>query len=261
MGDGRALQSATSHDLGQNFARAFDIQYQDPDGGLQLCWTTSWGLSTRFIGAMVMVHGDDNGLILPPRLAPHQVVIVPIWKTDEEKALVMEAAGKVKDALAGFRVTLDDRDQLTPGFKFNDWELRGVPLRVEIGPRDVRGDQVVLARRDIPGRDGKTPVGMSALAGAVGEMLDHIHDALLEKAAARLEENTAEPSDYAELQEALASGFALAWWCGSADCERKVQDETKATTRCIPFEQEGGSGQCAVCGSAAEEKVIWARAY
>jgi prolyl-tRNA synthetase len=261
MGDGRALQSATSHDLGQNFARAFDIQYQDPDGGLQLCWTTSWGLSTRFIGAMVMVHGDDNGLILPPRLAPHQVVIVPIWKTDEEKALVMEAATNVKDALAGFRVTLDDRDQLTPGFKFNDWELRGVPLRVEIGPRDVKGDQVVLARRDIPGREGKTPVGMSALAGAVAEMLDHIHEALLEKAAASLTDNTTEPGTYEELREAVTSGFALAWWCGSADCERKVQEETKATTRCIPFDQPGGSGRCVVCGSPAEEQAVWARAY
>ncbi|HEY7542616.1 MAG TPA: proline--tRNA ligase, partial [Methylomirabilota bacterium] len=153
MGDKRALQAGTSHNLGQNFAKAFNIQYLDRDNQLQHCWTTSWGLSTRFIGAIIMVHGDDQGLILPPRLAPYQVVVVPIYRSDAERVTVLEAAGRVKTQLAtgGVRVRLDERDGVTPGFKFNDWEMRGVPLRIEVGPRDVEKRQVVLARRDMPG--------------------------------------------------------------------------------------------------------------
>ncbi len=261
MGDGRALQSATSHDLGQNFARAFDITYQTAEGGLEHCWTTSWGLSTRFIGAIVMVHGDDQGLILPPRLAPHQVVIVPIWKSDDEKAQVLGAADKVLAALADFRVKLDDRDQLTPGFKFNDWELRGVPLRVEIGPRDVAAEQVVLARRDMPGRQGKAAVPFNDLAGAVGEMLGTIQAALLERARAFLEQNTSEPETYDDLCSAVAGGFAVAWWCGSADCEAKVKAESTATIRCLLFDQPAESGACVVCGARAAERAVFARAY
>ena len=155
MKDTRALQSGTSHNLGQNFAKAFNIQYLDRNNELQYCWTTSWGLSTRFIGAIIMTHGDDQGLILPPRLAPIQFVIVPIFRTDEEKSVVMEAVEKVKTMLAGFRIKVDDRAGITPGFKFNDWELRGVPVRLEIGPKDVANQSVTAARRDIPGRDGK----------------------------------------------------------------------------------------------------------
>ncbi|MHC5033870.1 MAG: proline--tRNA ligase [Planctomycetota bacterium] len=261
MGDGRALQSATSHDLGQNFARAFDIAYQDADGGLQHCWTTSWGMSTRFVGAIVMVHGDDQGLILPPRLAPHQIVIVPIWKTDDEKAVVLEAAARVGSALGEFRVTLDDREQLTPGFKFNDWELRGVPLRIEVGPRDVRNEEVVLARRDVPGRDGKTAVPLTELRGAVGEMLETIQKALFERAVAFRQEHTCEPSDYDGLRAAVAEGFAMAWWCGSGECEAKVKEDTTATVRCIPFDPPEGSGSCVVCGAQATEQAVFARAY
>ena len=261
MGDGRALQSATSHDLGENFARAFDITYQDADGELRFCWTTSWGLSTRFIGAIVMVHGDDQGLILPPRLAPIQAVIVPIWKTEEERAQVLGAAGKVMADLSGFRVKIDDREQLTPGFKFNDWELRGVPLRIEIGPRDVRNEQVVLARRDVPGRDGKSDLPLSDLSQGVGEMLDSIQTALFERAVAFREAHTAEPETYDGLCRAVAEGFASAWWCGSADCEAKVQADTTATVRCIPLEQPDGGGACVVCGSDASEKAVFARAY
>jgi len=261
MGDGRALQSATSHYLGQNFARAFDITYQTPEGGLEHVWTTSWGLSTRFVGAIVMVHGDDAGLILPPRLAPIQAVIVPIYKSDEERAAVMEVAGQVAGALKGLRVKVDDRDQMTPGFKFNDWEMRGVPLRIEIGPRDVKNRQVVLARRDIPGRAGKSFVPMDGLPQAVGAMLDTIQDALYDRALAFREANTFRPETYKDFCEAVGQGFAHAWWCGSGECEEKVKEETKATTRCIPFDQPAGTGRCVVCGAEAKEMAVWARAY
>jgi prolyl-tRNA synthetase len=261
MGDGRALQSATSHDLGQNFARAFEITYQTADGGLEHVWTASWGLSTRFIGAIVMAHGDDSGLILPPRLAPYQAVIVPIWHSDEEKALVIPAAEQVRADLKGFRVKLDDRDQLTPGFKFNDWELRGVPLRIEIGPRDVAGEHVVLARRDRPGREGKSTVRMSELAGGVRDALDAVQAALFDRAVAFRAAHTREPATYEELCAAVAEGFAWAWWCGSRDCEAKVKEDTTATIRCIPFDQPGGAGKCVVCGADAEKKAVFARAY
>ena len=261
MGDGRALQSATSHDLGQNFARAFEITYQTADGGLEHVWTASWGLSTRFIGAIVMAHGDDNGLILPPRLAPYQAVIVPIWHSDEEKALVIPAAEQVRADLKGFRVKLDDRDQLTPGFKFNDWELRGVPLRIEIGPRDVAGEHVVLARRDRPGREGKSTVRMSELAGGVRDALDAVQAALFDRAVAFRAAHTREPATYEELCAAVAEGFAWAWWCGSRDCEAKVKEETTATIRCIPFDEPGGAGKCVVCGADAQKKAVFARAY
>jgi prolyl-tRNA synthetase len=158
MGDGKALQSGTSHNLGQNFAKAFEIRYLDKNGQLQHCWTTSWGLSTRFIGAIIMVHGDDQGLILPPRLAPFQVVIVPIYKSDEERASVLENAQRLRKELigTGVRVKVDEREGMSPGFKFNDWEMRGVPLRVELGPKDVAKNSVVLARRDRPGKEGKS---------------------------------------------------------------------------------------------------------
>ena len=184
MGDGKALQSGTSHNLGQNFAKAFEIRYLDKNGELQHCWTTSWGLSTRFIGAIIMVHGDDQGLILPPRLAPYQAVIVPIFKSDEEKTQVMEAAQRIKAELASsqIRVILDEREGASPGFKFNDWEMRGVPLRIEIGPKDVQKNSVVLARRDKPGREGKSFVPQAGLIDAVTQTLDSIQKALYERA-------------------------------------------------------------------------------
>jgi len=261
MGDGRALQSATSHDLGQNFARAFDITFQDPDGGLQHCWTTSWGMSTRFVGAVVMVHGDDQGLILPPRLAPIQVVIVPIWRTEEEKTQVVEAALKVERSLPGLRVELDEREQFTPGYKYNEWELRGVPLRVEVGPRDVRKSQVVLARRDVPGREGKRAVPADGAADAVREELDSIQEALLQRALEFRRARTVEAEDYDALSAAVAEGFALAWWCGGDGCEARIKEETSATIRCIPLDQPEGSGRCAVCGEEAASKALFARAY
>jgi prolyl-tRNA synthetase len=261
MGDGRALQSGTSHDLGQNFARAFEITYQTADGGLEHVWTASWGLSTRFVGAIVMVHGDDRGLILPPRLAPYQAVIVPIWHGDEEKALVTEAAKKAYAALSDFRVKLDDRDQLTPGFKFNDWEMRGVPLRIEIGPRDVAGGHVVLARRDKPGRDGQSTVPMGDLAPGVAAALDAIQASLFERAVGFRAAHTSAPTSYDGLCSAVAEGFAHAYWCGSRECEARVKADTTATIRCIPFDQPAGSGACVVCGSSAEKRALFARAY
>src|SRR5437879_4727799 len=214
MGDGKALQSGTSHNLGQNFAKAFNIRYLDRDGVLQYCWTTSWGLSTRFIGAIIMVHGDDQGLILPPRLAPHQVVVVPIYRSDAERATVLEAAGRVKTQLVGggVRVKLDERDGVTPGFKFNDWEMRGVPLRIEIGPRDVEKRSVVLARRDTPGKAGKSFAPEGGLTGAVTAMLESIHKAMFERAQSFMRENTAEPRTYDELKQAIEAGlFSRVW--------------------------------------------------
>ncbi|HEV2388225.1 MAG TPA: proline--tRNA ligase [Candidatus Acidoferrales bacterium] len=263
MGDGKALQSATSHNLGQNFAKAFEIRYLDAEGRLQYCWTTSWGMSTRFIGAIIMVHGDDQGLILPPRLATLQVVVVPIFKSEAERVLVLEASEKVRDRLlgAGLRVRLDDRDGVSPGFKFNDWEMRGVPLRIEIGPRDVAAGTAVLARRDRPGKEGKTPAAMAGLEGEVVRKLEEIQKALYDRALEFRKSNTRDVADYQEFRAAVERGFALAWWCGGSACENRIKDETKATMRCIPLEQPGGAGKCILCGEHAAEQALFARAY
>ena len=263
MGDGKALQAGTSHNLGQNFAKAFEIRYLDKGGVLQHCWTTSWGLSTRFIGAIIMVHGDDQGLILPPRIAPFQAVIVPIYKTDDEKASVMDAARKIRAELvaAEIRVKLDERDGMSPGFKFNDWEMRGVPLRIELGPKDVAKGSVVLARRDRPGKEGKSFVPQTGLSDAVKTMLAEIQQALFDRALAFRKTNTAEPKDYGEFKTAVERGFALTHWCGREDCEGKIKEETKTTMRCIPLEQSGEPGKCIFCGQASKEKAIFAKAY
>ncbi len=261
MGDTRALQAGTSHFLGQNFAKAFNIQYLDPANQLQHCWTTSWGVSTRFIGAIIMTHGDDQGLVLPPRLAPIQIVIVPIYRSDEDYAKVMPVAEQVRKQLAGFRVKLDDRTEVTPGFKFNDWEMRGVPLRIEIGPKDVDNQVVTAARRDIPGKAGKTALSLDNLASQVGTLLDTIQTALLEKATKFRDANIHDPRNYDELTQIVQSGWAYSWWCGSRECEAKVKEDTKATTRCIPLNQTEGEGRCIVCGEKATEKVYFARAY
>lgn len=262
MGDTRALQAGTSHFLGQNFAKAFDIQYLDPANQLQHCWTTSWGLSTRFIGAIIMTHGDDQGLVLPPRLAPVQVVIVPIFRSDEEQAKVMPVAEAINKQLGGFRVKLDARSEVTPGFKFNDWEMRGVPLRIEIGPKDIDNGVATIARRNLPGRAGKStlPLG-DGLAGQVQLVLDEIQAAMLEKARNFRDEHIHEPKDYNDLKNIVQDGWALAYWCGRTDCEAKVKDETKATTRCMPLDQEESDGTCIVCGEPAKKKVYFARAY
>lgn len=263
MGDGKALQSGTSHNLGQNFARAFDIQYVDQNNALQYCWTTSWAISTRFVGAIIMTHGDDQGLIMPPRLAPYQVVIVPIYRNEDERAAVMEATTRISRELqdADIRLKVDDRDNLTPGFKFNDWELRGVPVRVELGPRDVANHSVALARRDVIGREGKQFVVQDGLAARIADLLAAIHHNLLERATAFREERTRDVTNYDEFQEAVTTGFARCWWAGGNEDELKVKEETKATIRCFPFEQPGGRGTCFYSGKRAERIAIFGRSY
>jgi len=263
MGNKWALQAATSHNLGQNFAKAFDIQYLDRTNELQYCWTTSWGLSTRMIGAIIMVHGDDQGLRLPPVLAPYQVVMVPIWRQEEQKATVLETVERLRAELAPrFRVTVDDREGMTPGFKFNEWELRGVPLRIEVGPRDVEKESVVLARRDRPGREGKSFAPMAGLPDAVGEILAAIQADMLAAATAFREANIHEAQDYEALKEIVADGWARAYWCGDPACEARIKDDTKATSRNIPLDQQGaGPGKCVVCGEPAAEWAYWSRAY
>jgi prolyl-tRNA synthetase len=263
MGDGKALQSGTSHFLGQNFAQAFEVRYLDQNGQLQHCWTTSWGLSTRVIGAIIMVHGDDQGLVLPPKLAPYQVVIVPIFKTEEEKSSVLDVARKLKADLvaANVRVTLDEREGSSPGWKFNEWEMRGVPVRVELGPKDVAKQSAVLARRDRPGREGKISASLAGLPQTIQNLLNEVQQAMLDKAAAFLKSRTVDAKTYDDLKQAVEAGFARAYWCGSEDCEAKIKEETRATMRCIPLEQSGGSGTCVYCGKSAPEQAIFARAY
>jgi prolyl-tRNA synthetase len=263
MGDYRALQSGTSHFLGQNFAKAFDITYLDESNELRYVWTTSWGLSTRMVGAVVMVHGDDQGLILPPKLAPYQVVIVPIWKDEEQHSAVLEVLERVKRIIGDdVRIRVDDRDAYSPGWKFNEWEMRGVPLRMELGPRDVEKGQVMLSRRDVTGRAGKStaPIG-GGLKDVVEETLEEIQANLYRQALAFREEHTYDPVDYDAFKEAVTKGFADSYWCGDAECEAQIKEETKATLRCIPLEQESGTGTCVRCGQAAHERAIFARAY
>ena len=263
MGDKRALQSGTSHFFGQNFAKAFDIQFLDQNNILQYCHTTSWGLSTRMIGAVIMTHGDDQGLVLPPVIAPFQVVLIPIYKNDEEKSQVMPVVEKIKAELleAGIRLKVDDREEVTPGFKFNDWEMRGVPLRIDIGPKDVAKNTVVFSRRDILGREGKSFVSQDNLAAQAKAMLGTIQIALLEKATTFRDQNIHDTSNFAALEAAVQDGWALAWWCGSADCEAEIKAATKASSRCIPLEQPGGEGNCVYCGNKATKKAYFARAY
>lgn len=265
MGDQRALQAGTSHNLGQNFAKAFEIQYLDKNNQLQYCWTTSWGMSTRMIGAIIMTHGDDQGLMLPPRLAPIQVIVVPIWKSGDEyeKTKVLEGVERIKRALnEKVRLEIDAREEYTPGWRFNEWELRGVPLRIEIGPKDIQKDQVVLARRDT--RE-KFSISQDQLAERVSVLLDEIQKNLFERAKRFRDEHTVELSDYAKFKEFMegegSCGFVRAYWCGSRACEAKIKEETKATTRCIPFEQPSEPGRCIYCNKGATEQAVFAKAY
>ena len=263
MGDGKALQSGTSHNLGQNFAKAFDITYLDRNNEIQHCWTTSWGLSARFIGAIIMTHGDDHGLVLPPRLAPIQTVIIPIYRKDKDKNMVLEAVERINQELiaAGIRVKVDDRENLTPGYKYNDWELRGVPTRVEVGPRDVAKNSVALARRDISGRDGKQFVSQDGLVQVVQELLVEIQQNLLDKATKFRDENTFDVDNYDDFKTAVKTGFARVWWDGTNAEETQVKEEAKATIRCFPFEQPEGTGTCFFTGRPANKVAIFGRAY
>ncbi len=263
MGDGKALQGATSHNLGQHFATAYGIEYLDQAQQRALPWSTSWGASTRMVGGLIMTHGDDSGLVLPPSVAPYQVVIVPIppRKGDWNEA-VLPRAREVLATLrgAGVRVHLDDRDTQQPGFKYADWEMRGVPLRLELGPKDIEKDACVLVRRD--SRE-KLATPLAGLAGRVRELLDAIQRDLLEKARRRLAENTTAVGDYAEFKRVMSEkrGFLLAGWCGDADCEARIKEETRATIRAIPLEADPRSGGCVRCGRPSPTDVYFAQAY
>ncbi len=261
MGDTKALQAGTSHNLGQNFAKAFDIKYLSQNNTLEYCWTTSWGMSTRMIGGIIMTHGDDNGLVLPPRLAPYQIVIVPIFKNDAEKSVVMECVEKVMAQLKEFRIKLDDRTELTPGYKYHEWELRGVPLRLEIGPKDVEKNSVMAARRDIPGKPGKSFLSQDNLADQVRDLLDEIQNGILTKAEKFRDDNIHEAKTYDDLKGIVENGWAEAWWCGDPACEAKIKADTKATTRCMNFEHQHGHGTCVCCGKDAEKKIYFSKAY
>ncbi|VVB15713.1 unnamed protein product [Arabis nemorensis] len=267
MGDRKALQAGTSHNLGQNFSRAFGTQFADENGERQHVWQTSWAVSTRFVGGIIMTHGDDTGLMLPPKIAPIEVVIVPIWKKDSEKTEVLSAASSVKEVLqtAGVRVKLDDTEQRTPGWKFNFWEMKGIPLRIEIGPRDVSSNCVVVSRRDIPGKAGKVfgiSMDPSTLVAYVKEKLDEIQSSLLEKALSFRDSNIVDVTSYDELKDAISSGkWARGPWSASDSDEQRVKEETGATIRCFPFEQSQGTKTCLMTGNPAEEVAIFAKSY
>ncbi|MCA1727783.1 MAG: proline--tRNA ligase, partial [Actinobacteria bacterium] len=249
-----------SHYLGQNFAKAYGVQFQTRDGEHELAYATSWGVSTRLVGGLIMAHGDDAGLRLPPALAPFQVVIVPIYRSDEERSRVLEVAAKIAAELGELRVKVDDREEHRPGYKFNEWELKGVPVRIEMGPRDLDQDQVTVARRDTMDK-GPEPLG--GVGERVRGLMSQIQDALRAQAAEYLESHTMRPSDYGEMRAFLESngGFALAPWCAGADCEAQVKAETKATIRYLPLDPEPAAGTCVVCGKPAAEEAAWARAY
>jgi prolyl-tRNA synthetase len=262
MRDTKALQSGTSHFLGQNFSKAYGVQFLDSTGELDYAWGTSWGFSTRMVGGVIMSHGDDKGLRLPPALAPIQVVIVPIYRTDNEKASVLQVAVKMKDALTddGVRARVDDRDQHRPGFKFSEWELKGVPVRIEIGPKDIAADKVVMVDR-VSGAKNDVAIG-DAVVG-METRLDGVQGALYEDARAFRDANTHEIADLASLVEGIEAegGFWVGAWCEDAACEAKVTEESKATIRTLPVEREDPGAACVVCGRAGQERATWARAY
>jgi prolyl-tRNA synthetase len=273
MSDGKALQAGTCHNLGQHFAKVFDITFLDQDGQLKHVWQSSWGVSTRLIGALVMVHGDDRGLVLPPRVAPLQVVIVPI-PSDKEADLVAGGVASARAALGGVgpgavRLKVDERPEYTPGWKYNDWEMRGVPLRLEIGPRDVKSGQVVAVRRDT-GEKVKLPAEPGVLAASVVDLLEDIQESLFQRAKRFREENTHSASSVEEMAEILESkrGFILAPWCGEEECERHVKEATGATIRCLPLPQAGPEPErgtppatCVRCGAQSRGLAYFARAY
>jgi prolyl-tRNA synthetase len=260
MGDGRALQAGTSHNLGQNFAKAFEIVFQARDKSVQHVWGTSWGVSTRLIGGVIMTHGDDSGLVLPPALAPYQIVIVPIGR-ENWRETVLPRAKEIQQELAsaGLRVTLDERDE-RPGWKFAEWELRGVPLRLEIGPKDIEKSAVLIARRDT--RE-KQSVPMAGLAETLRELLNDVQRTLLERARRFREEHTIRVSDYQAFKEAMEGrpGFVIAPWCGSADCEAQIKTDTQATIRNMPLDGAAPPNGCVRCHAPAIAEAWFAKAY
>ena len=256
MHDGKALQSGTSHNFGDGFAKAFGIQYAAKDNTLQYVHQTSWGMTTRMIGAIIMVHGDNNGLVLPPRIAPTQVVIVPI---QQQKEGVLDKAFALKDVLSNFRVKVDDSDK-SPGWKFSESEMRGIPVRVEIGPRDIENNEAVLVRRDT---HEKITVSLDEIEAKVSELLDTIQSDMLERASAHRDSHTYVATTYDEFVKTINEkpGFVKAMWCGDQACEDKIKEDTAATSRCMPFAQENLSDKCVCCGKPAKKMVYWGRAY
>lgn len=260
MGDGKILQAGTSHNLGQNFARAFDIRFLDENQEEQFAWTTSWGTSTRLVGGIIMVHGDERGLKLPPKVASAQVVIVPIF-FDKSKQEVMEKAEEYRDLLQEkFRVELDVRDSYTPGWKFNEWEMKGVPVRLEIGPRDLANNQVTAVRRD---KGNKVVIPESELIATLEKWMVDIQNNLFLQARARLEENTRFTEDYESFKQIIEEkrGFIKTFWCGNEECEDQIKKETKATIRCIPLEEQKEKGKCIFCGKNSSTIAYFGRAY
>jgi prolyl-tRNA synthetase len=262
MPDGKALQMATSHQLGQNFSKAFDIKFLDKDEKEKYVWQTSWGFSTRMIGAMVMVHSDDKGLVLPPKIAPIQAVIVPIPYKEADSKLILTKTKEIYEKLKnnGVSAVLDDRTEYTPGWKFNEWELKGVPIRIEIGPRDLKKKQATIARRDTFER---ISVKEEEIAETVVKLLEKIQKNLFNKAKKFLEEHITTVKTYGEFKETLKNkgGFIRACWCANSACEEKIKEETGATIRTIPFEREEIFAKCVYCGEEAKEVVYFAKAY
>jgi prolyl-tRNA synthetase len=275
MQDRKALQAGTSHFLGQNFARAFDVKFQDQAGKLDYAWATSWGVTTRLIGGLTMTHGDDQGLVLPPRLAPLHVVIVPIFRKDEERQTVLAAANQlaaaVRDLPRGpwldheaIAVKVDDREQFQPGYKFNEWEVRGVPVRVELGPKDLAKSACVLARRDLPGKEAKEMgVPLAAAPQRIAAVLQTMQQNLLERARKFRDEYSFEVNSYDEFKQKLEEpgGFLWAHWDGTRETEDRIAAETKATIRVIPFDRKEESGRCMVTGQPSRGRVVFAKAY
>ncbi len=275
MQDRKALQAGTSHFLGQNFAKAFDVSFQNQQGKREFAWATSWGVSTRLVGGLIMTHSDDQGLIVPPRLAPIHAVIVPIYKTPEEKAGVLEAAHKLAAAIRDLPLRewlnyepvtarVDDREQYQPGFKFNEWELKGVPVRVELGPKDLAKNACVLARRDLPGKEAKEfGVPLDRAAARIGEMLKEMQLAMFQKARAYRDASIFEVNSYDDFKARLEDpcGFLMAHWDGTRETEDRIAEETKATIRCIPYDRPKEAGKCILTGRPSEGRVLFARAY
>ncbi len=263
MQDGKALQAGTSHFLGQNFAKAFDVKYATKEGGLEYVWGTSWGVSTRLMGALIMAHSDDQGLVLPPKLAPIQVVIVPIYRSDEQLAQISEKAHSIRTALQkeGVSVKFDDRDTHKPGFKFAEWEQKGVPLRIAIGPKDMENGTLELARRDFGTKE--TVAADESLTQRILGLLDDIQEGIYKKALEFREENTRKADDYESFKKLLdeKGGFILAHWDGTAETENRIKEETKATIRCIPLNAPEEEGTCMLTGKPSKQRVVFARAY
>ena len=261
MPDGKALQMGTSHFLGQNFSKPFEVKFADKNNVEHFAWQTSWGVSWRLIGAMIMVHGDDHGLVLPPKVSPIQIVIVPIYYSDKDEQTVVNKANEIKETLEKkkIRVYIDKREELTPGYKFHDWELKGVPIRIEIGPKDIQNQKVVLVKRY---NKEKTDLSFSEIEDKIDSVLDDIQKEMLVAAKKILDEQTITISDYSQFKETIEKGgFLKAPWCGNQECEEKIKEETGADIRVIPFDAADTSGKCIICNSQSESAPYFARGY